>query len=193
MKDFKEKIYNLFYKFSFLFSWWYSFCMKITVPSKNKGKIPKYKNTMEIIQALEFGREYKSDPLNGILDIMYHPREVQDRIDKKEKIGDCDDHAIYWATCLIDSGLSDEVWIGTAAYQRKDGTYGGHVVCVFRDLNNHLYWADYNLPYRISSHEEWSQQVGSQKYGVKLIASALVPIKSISKDYCPKFGKSFRI
>lgn len=193
MKNLKIKLVNFLYSFAFLLSWWYGFWVKATAPSQSKGELPKYKSIDEIIEALDFGRDYEMDPLKGLLDIMYHPREVQDRINNGEKVGDCDDHAIYWASCLLKSNFARNVWIGTAFYEGKDGKLAGHAICVFEDYNDNLYWADYRMPYAVDSHEEWAEHVGEQKYGTKLIASALVPVVALGQHDMPKFGKSFRV
>lgn len=193
MKDFKEKFVNFLYNFAFFWSIWYSFWVKVTNPSKGKAVLPTFKSTNEIIEALGFGEDYVKDPLNGALDIMYHPREIQDRINNDEKVGDCDDHAIYWAACLLKADIAKDAWIGTIYYKREDGSFGGHAVCVFEDYSGQLFWSDYRMPVAVASHEEWTHQIGNERYGVKAVASALVPVISLDKDDTPKFGRSFRV
>ena len=193
MTKFKERFVNIFYNFTFIISLWYSFWVKVTAPKKDKVELPTYSSTDEIIKALNYGRDYKPDPIRGLLDIMYNPREIQQRINNNEKVGDCDDHAIYWASCLLISDIAKYAWIGTIYYERNDGTLAGHAICVFRDHNDKLYWADYNKPYLIESHSDWVRKVGAEKYGKRVIAAALIPVISASKDGSPKFGKAYRV
>lgn len=192
-KNFKKKFMNFIYNFAFFWSYWYGFWIKATKPKGGLGILPYHENTRSIVQALNYGNDYVLDPLSGAIDIMYHPRKIQERINRGDKIGDCDDHAIYWATCLLKSALASEAWIGTVYYQKEDGSFGGHAICVFRDYSGKLFWSDYGMPNAVDSHEEWSREVGEEKYGKTLIASALVPIISIDSDDTPKFGKSYRL
>lgn len=193
MNKIKEKFVNVFYNFAFIISLWYSFWVRVTAPKKNKVELPIYSDPEKIIEALNYGRDYKPDPLRGFLDIMYNPREVQHRINNDEEVGDCDDHAIYWASCLLISGLAKYAWIGAIYYEKDDGSLAGHAICVFRDHEDKLFWADYNKPSLVESHDDWIRKVGTEKYGKRVIAAALVPVVSASKDGNPKFGKAFRI
>lgn len=192
-KTFKKKFVRFFYNFAFIWSYWYGFWVRFTKPGVGVGILPDYNKVDDIVRALDYGNDYVLDPLNGALDIMYHPRRVQERINSDEKIGDCDDHAIYWASCILKSAMARQVWIGTAHYQKEDGSVGGHVVCVFEDYDGNLFWGDYRMPYAVKSHEQWAKEVGEEKYGKELIASALVPVVSLAVDDTPKFGRSYRV
>jgi hypothetical protein len=134
-------------------------------------QVATYKTPDEIVLALRFGTAWRPDPLKEALDVMMSPRKMQQRIDDKAAVlGDCDDHAIYWATALLKSGIAERAWLGTVWYQNANGKGTGHVVCVWERWNGALYWSDYSVPQPFTSEWCWARAVASRRQA-KLIAA----------------------
>lgn len=128
---------------------WYGFTMQMTRKSRYP-EIARHLSWNHIAKELDFGQRWRPDPVRGRLDVMSHPRKVQDKIDRGHiGIGDCDDHAIYWATSLLQGYLAQRVYLGTIWAKRPGERRGfGHVVCVWVDRHGDTYWADYREPAR---------------------------------------------
>lgn len=108
-----------------------------------KHPVATYTNINDIPKTLKWGSGYKFDPPR---DPVYHPTQIQKRIDAGYKIGDCDDHAIYWAAALIKNKLAKRVWFSTYFYTTDSGERAGHAICVFQGLDGKYYWGDYSTP-----------------------------------------------
>jgi hypothetical protein len=117
---------------------------------------------------------------------MTHPRKVQRRIDEGKLLGDCEDHAGYWAATLSISDLAEEVHFGSIFY-KKDGKKLGHHVCVFKH-DGFWYWSDYNTPYSLVERDEWVQSV-LVRYGDTLRYAFMHPVTR-AKDSRLRFGKA---
>lgn len=147
--------------FYFAFYWtvplWYGLTLNLT-RVRRWPPLPRFYNVREIAQELDWGQHWRPDPLKGMLDVLMDPRKMQARIDDGDReFGDCDDHALYWATALLQSGLADRAWLGTVWYGR------GHVVCVFENKGL-SYWTDYGLPTTFQAPWAWAYDVAA-RYG----------------------------
>jgi hypothetical protein len=157
--------------------------------SKNRHfSVTPVDQAWKIADRLDWGRRYRKDKWDGKLDNLTHPTEIQRRIDRTLEIGDCDDHSIYWATCLLKSDLVLKVWFSFFQMQNKEtGKLSGHVVCVFVDKDNVMKWCDYSRPKEITSRWNWAEQ-SAELYGAKPITAAMVHITEIREDDTPVFG-----
>jgi hypothetical protein len=137
--------------------WWYSMSMRFTRRGRKNPEVANYTTTREIAIALNWGNNWRADPLKGAIDVVMHPRKFQGKIDAGDKgFGDCDDHALYWATALLKSGLADRAWLGTAWYVKAGDKRGvGHVVCVF-EKDGKTFWADYRTPVEVGDSWAWA-------------------------------------
>jgi len=167
--------------------WWYSITMKL---SKNKEfPVRKAASYRQIGERLDWGRRYKKDKWNGKLDNLSHPTEIERRIGMGELIGDCDDHAIYWATSLVKSDLVLKVWFSFFQMRSKEtGKISGHVVCVFIDKENKLKWCDYRMPSEIEGRWDWAEQ-SAERYNAEPLTAAMTEIINIKPDDTPIFGE----
>ena len=106
-----------------------------------------------------------------------------------KEFGDCDDHAIYWITALLQSELCDRAWLGTV-WVKKPGTRSGigHALCVF-EVNSQGFWTDYGLPRTWAEPWEWAEQVAA-KIGGPLLAAATTEV--FLKRGEPHFRKRIR-
>jgi len=148
---------RVFYRFLFwLVPIWYGLTLNAT-RLRRWPPLPRFYQAKEIAEELEWGSHWRPDPLRGVLDVVMDPRKMQNRIDAGEsEFGDCDDHALYWATALLQSGLADRAWLGTAWYGE------GHVVCVF-DKDGERFWTDYGIPKRVRTAWDWAVAVGRER------------------------------
>ena len=190
----REKLIKIYYNhLAFLSIWWYRLTMAITRVNHHVAKV----KTIEAIPSLfSYGGLYKSDPLGGRLDYLAHPSRLERRLSKRnigDKFGDCDDHAIYWATKLVKSNLATKVWFAFyTMYDEKTDKYSSHSVCVFED-NLDFFWADYRLPTNagianIKNKWEWAE-LSAFLYGRKPIAALIAQVKSLDANDTPVFGK----
>lgn len=167
---------------------WYQMTVKLSkVPNV---KMNTYDYAYKIVMALNWGNSWKRDPLMGFWDIMPHPTKVQDKINKKILIDDCDGHAVYWATNLINSKIATKAWIATLHMQKQSGEISGHCICVYQNSTGKYFWCDYSMPRHFESFENfgWVDQLcGNIK--AKPIAAGLFEITSIKSDYTPIFSK----
>ena len=166
---------------------WYSLTMKW---SKNdKQYVELAKSYEEIGERLDWGRKYRADKWGGKLDNLTHPTEIQKRILLNLDIGDCDDHAIYWATTLLKSDLVLKVWFSFFQMRsKKTGKLSGHVVCVFVDKENKMHWCDYRMPVEIQNRWEWAEQ-SAARYNSEVLTAAMIEVSEIKNDDTPIFGE----
>lgn len=131
---------------------------------------------------------YKADPLGGRLDYMTHPRRVEARLRAKEprKLGDCDDHAIYWCATLYKSGLSTDIRFGVYRAVRDGKTYG-HAVVVFK-YHGGWFYADYGRPRPIDRPEDFAK-VDAALRRAEPIGGFLLPLRKVSNGDTPMFGR----
>mgnify|MGYP003659552963 FL=1 len=167
--------------------WWYGLTMKVT--KNNEFPVEKVSTYSEVGERLEWGKRYRKDKWEGKLDNLSHPTEIQKRIANGELIGDCDDHSIYWATCLLKSDLILKVWFSFFQMRSRDtGKLSGHVVCVFVDKENKMKWCDYRMPSDIESRWSWAEQ-SAERYNAEVLTAAMVEVISIKPDDTPVFGE----
>lgn len=93
----KKNLTNKFLSFftrrlRWVIPFWYGFTIFVT--RQRKGSVTVYKELKEIPIALDYGRDWRSDPLKGALDVCMHPTKFQKRMDKAtfgqhDKLGDC--------------------------------------------------------------------------------------------------------
>jgi hypothetical protein len=131
--------------------------MRFTRRHRKNPQVAVYTTTRQIAEAINWGRNWRSDPWKGALDVVMHPRKFQAKINAGDtEFGDCDDHALYWATALLKSGLADRVWMGTIWYQKPDKKKGsGHAICVF-EKDGKTFWADYGTPRAVEEGWAWA-------------------------------------
>lgn len=177
-----DKLRRIFLKrFHWFVPFWYGLSVRLT--RKRGVVIPKYDNFYQIAYVLSRGVWWRKDPLNGILDTMSHPTKTHVLgIKRSPKIGDCEDHSVYWVVAALHSGLVDEAWLGTVQYRRKDGKPGGHVIYIFK-IGGEWYCGDYSEPSRISDEWAWVPW-----YTDKAVAAGMWKM-SVGKNFTPKFGK----
>lgn len=181
------KLAKFFYRFLFWITpWWYGLTQTFT-RKKRYPPVKFYGSVSAIPAGVEHGRYWRADPWKGILDVMMSPRKFQRNLDEGRPAGDCDDHALYWATALLKSNLADKAFIGTVWFSKPDGSEkSGHAVCVFVK-NEKCYWADYNNPRRFTTNWEWSEQVARNR-GKVCHAAGLIEVK-LRKSGEPKLRK----
>ncbi len=170
--------------FTSLFKFYFYFTMFV---SKIKGQKPvkTFDSLIDAKNYIDRNNIYRYDKIDSI----FHPRRVQHNIDKLGYVGDCDDFAIYWASILLKSKLAKDVSIGSCYYERSDGSFGGHSVCIFRDNNGKLYWADYNRIYDSNRSNTWYHNIGNVLYGKRLVAVTTLQVKEITENDDIIFGK----
>lgn len=189
-----NKLARFFYRCLYwLVPWWYGLTLTLT-RKRRYPEVAAYKHATDIAVALDWGRTWRPDPLGGLLDVCMHPRKFQALLDAKAKeVGDCDDHALYWANALMVSGLADKVWLGTVWYN-KPGEKGGlgHVVCVFEFLGA-TWWADYGLPHPVPEGQNWwwASDVALRR-GSIIQAAGLIRV-NINKRGEPHLGKIVQV
>jgi hypothetical protein len=166
---------------------WYSLTMEW---SKNDKQFVEFaKSYEEIGERLGWGRKYRADKWDGKLDNLTHPTEIQNRILLNLDIGDCDDHAIYWATTLLKSDLVLKVWFSFFQMRSKStGKLSGHVVCVFVDKENKMHWCDYRMPVEINNRWEWAEQ-SAARYNSEVLTAAMIEVVDVKTDDTPIFGE----
>lgn len=147
-------LYRAFY---FFVPWWYGMSMRFTRRNRKNPQVAEYTSTRQIAEAINWGRNWRPDPWKQALDVVMHPRKFQAKINAgDDEFGDCDDHALYWATALLKSGLADRAWMGTIWYQKPDAKKGsGHAICVF-EKDGKTFWADYGMPRAVGEGWEWA-------------------------------------
>lgn len=158
---------RLFYRrFYWLVPLWYGLSLNVT-RMRRWPPLPKFYNEREIATELAWGKNWRPDPLRGLLDVVMDPRKLQHRIECGEtEFGDCDDHALYWATALLQSGMADRAWLGTVWYGE------GHVVCVYQ-RGKLAYWVDYGLPAHVVAPWGWAHLVATQRGRVAMCAGMM--------------------
>ena len=151
---------------------WYRTCLLLT---KTRTKVKFHSSYKRIAEELSWGKEYTPDPVKGLLDVITHPSRVQRRVNAGMKVGDCDDHAAYWAAAVEDSELCipGSARLGFVRYRNKSGKLSGHVVALWKDKKTGVsLWADYAEPTEFFS-DDWSKHVCA-KFGTKYRWSAEV-------------------
>lgn len=123
---------------------WYQFTSRFKAKDGHPVKVAA--SIAEIAARLQQGRLYELDPLNGKLDVLKHPRLVQRAIDEGRPLGDCDDHAGYWCSALLKSGLATDVYLATVQMVDDEGM-SGHAFVLFQvEGDEWWYAADYGMP-----------------------------------------------
>lgn len=180
------------YNFTFFIVLWIRFTMWYS--RYNKIEVKTYKNAEEISKALGHGKHYRYDKLMGYKsDHVTHPTRFQKRIEEGKKLGDCDDHAIYWCVSLLKSGLVEKTWYAYYSMINPDTKKrSAHAVCVFVDKKNQFYWADYGNPRKINKARNFMIASASKHKSVPVVG-ALIHINDILDDDTPVFGKRTRL
>jgi len=190
----KRKWIHFYYKkLPFISLWWYRFTMAITRVNHHVSKV---KEISDIPSLFSYGGLYMSDPFGGKLDYLAHPTRLERRLDTRVaggKFGDCDDHAIYWATKIVKSKLAYNVWFAFyTMYDEEQDRYSGHAVCVYEDSMDY-FWADYRLPTNcgtatLKNQWEWAE-LSAFVYGRKPVAALMVKVDKVDANDTPIFGK----
>lgn len=171
------RLVRVFYRHFFWFvPLWYGLSMTLTRRKRKYPAIELYRRVEDIPVALHHGDRWREDPVRGLLDVAMHPRKFQSRIDADApEFGDCDDHAVYWATTLLASGLCVRAWLASVSYEGKDGKVGGHAVCVFERTADRFFWADYNDP-RPTAGFDWATQIVNAR-NATLLGAGMVEVE----------------
>jgi hypothetical protein len=159
---------------------------------ESKHPVKTFASTEDIASALSYGKTWRSDPLKGLFDYVYHPTSVQKHIDNNTSVGDCDDHAIYWCAALLKSGLAEKVWISFYQMEKPNKKIGGHVVCVYRDHDGNYFWADYKKPKQITHIHQWYIQSARQRRATPLYA-AMTEVKTLKPNDTLVLGSTKRL
>ena len=163
---------------------WYRVVQWFTGLFSWKHDVKPVGSTREIAERLDWGRDYKADRKGG--DRFFHPRKVQKHIDNKELLGDCEDHAGYWISCLLQSGLAKRAWLGAVFFLRGPGMEG-HAVAIFEDFDGKFWWADYGMPNRFEPAGDgpgwaWAPDI-ARAFGARLCWRAeIYPVRAIKND-----------
>ncbi len=173
-----------------LVPYWYMLTMWLT--KKTKSPVKLHKDPKSIASTLKWGRTWVADPLGGVLDNLYHPTKVQDNLNKGKSVGDCDDHAVYWCTALLKSGLAKRAWLSFYQYERADGVVNGHVVCVYEAPLGGYYWVDYGLPEKIERRNEWVNLMVKRKTR-RVLGAAEIEITKLGEEDTPILGKAVKL
>tara|TARA_R110002110_G_scaffold8045_5_gene40484 strand:+ start:568 stop:1164 length:597 start_codon:yes stop_codon:yes gene_type:complete len=167
--------------------WWYGLTMKLT--KNDDFPVQKVSTYSQIGERLKWGQRYREDKWGGKLDNLSHPTEIERRASLGYLIGDCDDHAIYWATSLLKSDLVLKVFFSFYQKRSRDtGKLSGHVVCVFVDKENRMKWCDYRMPSDIEERWQWAEQ-SAERYNADVLAAAMIEVVGIKPDDTPIFGE----
>lgn len=192
-----DKFLIFWYKFQIFAQIYYKFTVFFS-KLKQKNIVTVYSDVSEIERALTSTDRYISDYIFGtISDYMVHPGVIQHRLDTGAKIGDCDEHAIYWCTAIKKSNLAKRVWFAYFSFKKHDtntGQYvrGAHAVCVFEGLDNNLYWCDYNMPIKIEKISDFQVSYCKKKKATPIVG-CLWNIDKIKFDDTPVFGSMTRV
>tara|TARA_R110002051_G_scaffold322185_3_gene411978 strand:+ start:1050 stop:1646 length:597 start_codon:yes stop_codon:yes gene_type:complete len=167
--------------------WWYGLTMKVT--KNDRFPVQKVSTYSQIGERLKWGQRYREDKWGGKLDNLSHPTEIERRASLGYLIGDCDDHAIYWATSLLKSDLVLKVFFSFYQKRSRDtGKLSGHVVCVFVDKENRMKWCDYRMPSDIEERWQWAEQ-SAERYNADVLTAAMIEVVGIKPDDTPIFGE----
>lgn len=184
----KIKIYLLktTYKYWAVFSrFWYSLTMRAT---RRNYELKTVDSPEQIPVLFDYGSKYLKDPLDGKFDYLAHPSLLEKRLESGQQFGDCDDHAIYYASKLIKSGLADKAWF--AYYTMSDPTgsnLASHAVCVY-EKDGQSFWADYRAPRKVKSVWDFAEQ-SAEIYNKRAVAACMFEIQLKSCD-TPVFTNS---
>jgi hypothetical protein len=169
---------------------WYRFTQRLTWLIFPVSRLPVFSTHVAIAEHLDWGREYKTDPLKGRLDALTHPAALEHRIIRSKKIGDCDDHAAYRISAMLRGGLCAEAWLGCVWYVQRDGTTAGHALAVWRDKEGQRWWADYGKPKEAGDLPwTWPVRVMEAGYGKRPLCAAVVRIVATDVKGGLKFGQ----
>lgn len=185
--NYLRKIAIKFFYFALLWvvPYWYRITMYFT---RDKFiSVRKRKSKQEIISALSWGKTWTADPLGGVFDMLSHPTKIERNISLGKSVGDCDDHAVYWATCLLKSRLAKRAWLSFYQYETIEGKVSGHVVCVFQDWYGDYFWTDYKTPEKIKHRFEWVTLMEYRKRRV-VLGAAEIQVLGVSLDDTPVLG-----
>jgi len=133
--------------------YWRGLSMRMSLDSANGAHLAVIDDPKRIAELIEFGGNYRPDPLKGKFDATIHPRFVQHKIDTKtygKTNLDCDDFSMYSCALLLKNKLADKVWFTTIQW---GGDYGGHAFYVYQKGED-FFWGDYGYPVPIS--DKWA-------------------------------------
>ena len=182
-------ICQLYKHFMWVPKWWYTLTMKLT--KINDSKVVLYNKTADIASSFDWGMLYKSDPLNGKLDYLTHPSRLAKNVADDEPFGDCDDHAIWWCTTMLKSGLAEQAWFCFYTMIKKNSLeMSSHAVAVFKDKDGIYSWTDYRLPSSLlQDWHKWPYR-SAETYDARPIAAVMFEIKEVKEDDTPVFGET---
>lgn len=171
--------------FPWLVSFWYGLTMRVSYLVRPRGFLPIMSNPNEIHQDMSNPNHYRPDPVHGLLDVLSHPKVISSRLDARKPVGDCDDHGIYWAACLMSNNLAKRVWFCSVQYIRADGSHGGHVICAWEDHTGRYWWADYDPPVEIKSPWGW---LITNRPDRRIIGAMMIPVRSLTARGTPRLS-----
>lgn len=184
----KQLTIFIYQNFIPLVRWWYSLTMRLTkIPST---RVRNYMDCTVIANDYGWGRRYKKDPLNGLLDYLTHPSKLAHNAAYELQFGDCDDHAIFWCTALLKSELAKRAWFCFFTMEKRDGSMSAHAICVYQDPDSDTYyWCDYHLPsYLDEFRDKWLQRA-AEVHEATPVVGAMIEVEQILEDDTPVFGE----
>ena len=162
------------------------------VTSVGMTQMKTFTRIKDIVREIRGGSLYMHDRIgNREGDHLTHPSRIQKQINNKQKLGDCDDHAIYWCTALLKSKLAQKVWFCIYAMEKDDGKLSAHAVCVFVDNKNDIYWCDYGQPEKIEEVKDF-MKASAKKYKATPFVGYIWHVDKIKPDDTPVFGEITR-
>lgn len=188
----KIKLIKFGFKYFLWFvKFWYGLSMFLT--RARKTEVAEYTTYQEVVEGIDSGNRWRSDPIKGMLDVTTHPTRFQQRLNRnKKEVEDCDGHAAYWCVTLIKSGLATKTWFCIFQMKKREtGKISGHAICVFEDFQGKLKWCDYGLPRLLDPKDDWSWASQSANlYKSDVIAAGMIEVKVNSKTDSISFKKS---
>jgi len=127
-------------------------------------QVPAYQN-MDDLVAFICRLIWTADSWAQLFDAFSYPGKIQYvGTEGDRRIGDCDEFALYCATAIANSNLEyKNPRILTVAYMQRDGTLGGHNVCLLERDGGYAYM-DYGRPHHYATVRETVQGV-LDRYG----------------------------
>lgn len=146
---------------------WYGLTARIGDERDGDPVLPAA-NLDALVMRLGAASLYRADKA----DTMRHPRIVQRRLNRGEKIGDCDDHASYVSAVLLKSNLAAEVYPSIIHFER-DGKPSGHAFVLFRSNDGYADWyvMDYFAPTRVDTPRDGFEAI-AKSFGATPICGA---------------------
>jgi hypothetical protein len=159
-----------------------------TVTFREAFPVATYPDVPALVNAMA-RLKWTEDPLGGCIDMIRHPRYMQEAIERHpDKADDCDGFAAYAAVALLKSklaSLSEVFWATAFWVNPKTDAIDGHAVCVFRQDNEWRWMSnwDHCKPFTCGNGPmaTWVEQLETRA-NVKVFVAAVYPAKAGEED-----------